>query len=305
MTIVGGSIRAGVEIGEVSGGEFCRPPQPAVLFALRAERFAYLANDHPMGAYLRFLADLSRAQQATVAMPGGFAAPDAAHLQRCRTHGLPPLRPLRAKGDPGWRPTLDRLLAGLATSALPDAAAAAVARLRAASDGTLAELAEGFLQNEYPADAMAETMLVGAALQVEHAKLASLLDAHQLVNVGDGLCPACGGLPVSGMVVEWPRAHGLRYLFCSVCATAWNYVRIKCVFCASTKGIGYQGIAGGDPAVKAETCDECKAYLKLIHQHRAPKADPVADDVASLALDLLVREAGWQRRASNPFLVGT
>ena len=31
----------------------------------------------------------------------------------------------------------------------------------------------------------------------------------------------------------------------------------------------------------------------------------MADDVASLALDLLVREEGWQRRASNLFLTGT
>ena len=305
MTVVGGSIRASVEIGEVSGGEFCRLPQPGVMFAQRADRFDALAPGHAMAAYLRFLAALSRAQQAAVSAPPGFASPTAAHLEQCRAHGMPPLRPLTATGEAGWRPTLDRILDGLAMAEIPAATSAAITALRAADATALDELAEGFLAYEYPVEALAETMLVGAALQVEHARLASLLDAGRLVPVGEGLCPACGALPVSGMVVDWPRASGLRYLFCSVCSTAWHHVRIKCAFCAATKGIGYQTIAGGDGSVTAETCGECKAYLKLIRQNKSPKADPVADDVASLALDLLVREAGWQRRANNPFLAGT
>ena len=305
MTVVGGSVRAGVEIGEVSGGEFCRLPQPGELFSRRAERFEFLATDHPMAAYLRFLGALARAQHAAVAVPSGFASPTAAHLERCREHAMPPLRPLSATSEAGWRPTLDRILDGLECADLPAPASAAIAWLRGADSAALTELAEAFLAYEYPAEGLAETMLVGAALQVEHARLASLLDASRLVPIGEGLCPACGALPVSGMVVDWPRAHDLRYLFCSVCGTGWNHVRIKCAFCASTKGIGYQSIAGGDEAVTVETCDACKGYLKLIRQNRSPKADPVADDVASLALDLLVREEGWQRRASNLFLTGT
>ena len=35
-----------------------------------------------------------------------------------------------------------------------------------------------------------------------------------------------------------------------------------------------------------------------------PAIEPVADDAASLALDLLVRELGYRRGAVNPFLVG-
>ena len=305
MTVVGGSVRAGVEIGEVSEGAFCRLPQPGELFARRADRFEDLAQGHPMAAYLCFLAALARAQHAAVAAASGFVSPSADHLERCREHAMPPLRPLTATGEASWRPTLERVLDGLATADPPPATRAAIAWLQGAGSADLADLAEAFLAFDYPADGLAETMLVGAALQVEHARLASLLDGRRLVTVGDGLCPACGSLPVSGMVVDWPRAHGLRYLFCSICGTAWNHVRIKCAFCASTKGIGYQSIAGGDQAVTVETCSECKAYLKLIRQNKSPKADPVADDVASLALDLLVREAGWQRRANNPFLAGT
>ena len=38
---------------------------------------------------------------------------------------------------------------------------------------------------------------VAAAMQVHFARLASRLDAKQLVPVGEGVCPSCGGAPVS------------------------------------------------------------------------------------------------------------
>jgi indolepyruvate ferredoxin oxidoreductase len=39
-------------------------------------------------------------------------------------------------------------------------------------------------------------------------------------------------------------------------------------------------------------------------QHENPELDPVADDVATLGLDLLLRESGFRRGAVNPFLLG-
>ena len=56
--------------------------------------------------------------------------------------------------------------------------------------------------------------------------------------------------------------------------------------------------------MKAETCDSCRGYVKILNQQKEPDVDPIADDVASLALDLLVREAGFSRGAVNPFLTG-
>ena len=106
------------------------------------------------------------------------------------------------------------------------------------------------------------------------------------------------------MVVGWKGAHGARFCACALCATMWNVVRIKCTLCGSTKGIGYQEIDGGAGTVKAETCDSCHGYVKILHQHRNPSLDPVADDVASLALDLLLREDEYRRGSVNPFLLG-
>ena len=72
----------------------------------------------------------------------------------------------------------------------------------------------------------------------------------------------------------------------------------------STKGIGYQEIDGGAGTIKAETCDSCRGYVKVLHQHKDPDLDPIADDVATLGLDLLVRELGFRRGGVNPFLLG-
>ena len=56
-------------------------------------------------------------------------------------------------------------------------------------------------------------------------------------------------------------------------------------------------------AVQAETCDECHHYLKIVHSDRDPFVDPVADDLASLTLDLLVSETGMVRHGVNLMLL--
>jgi formate dehydrogenase maturation protein FdhE len=40
-----------------------------------------------------------------------------------------------------------------------------------------------------------------------------------------------------------------------------------------------------------------------LHQHRNQQIEPVADDIGSFALDLLVREKGFHRTAINPMMV--
>ena len=41
-----------------------------------------------------------------------------------------------------------------------------------------------------------------------------------------------------------------------------------------------------------------------MNRRKAPDLEAVADEVASLGLDLLVTEAGWRRAGVNPFLLG-
>ena len=106
------------------------------------------------------------------------------------------------------------------------------------------------------------------------------------------------------MIVGWSGAQSARFCACSLCGTLWNYPRVRCTLCGSTKGIAYQEIAGGPATVKAETCESCRGYVKILHQHKEPMLDPIADDVATLGLDLLLRDLGYRRGAVDPFLLG-
>jgi FdhE protein len=96
--------------------------------------------------------------------------------------------------------------------------------------------------------------------------------------------------------------QGYRYLHCALCATEWHLVRIKCSHCESTAGIHYHTIEGGSTAIRAESCDECRTYRKICYQEHDMEVEPLADDLGSLSLDLLMTEAGFHRGSGNPLL---
>ena len=100
------------------------------------------------------------------------------------------------------------------------------------------------------------------------------------------------------------RGAGRAFLRLLAVRHLWNYPRVKCTLCGATKGIAYQEIAGGLATVKAETCESCRGYVKILHQHKDPSLDPIADDVATVALDMLLRDLGYRRGAVDPFLLG-
>jgi FdhE protein len=142
-----------------------------------------------------------------------------------------------------------------------------------------------------------------AALQVQWVALASLLKADEVAALDvPGVCPACGTLPVASVVRTDEGSQGYRYLHCALCATEWHLVRVTCSQCQNTENIGYHSIEGGSAAIRAESCDRCRTYRKILYQEKDADVEPVADDLASLALDLLMSEAGYARGSGNPLL---
>jgi FdhE protein len=160
------------------------------------------------------------------------------------------------------------------------------------------------LKDTDPGTDLARRALVMAGLQVHFARLAAQLVAGDLKPIADGVCPACGSVPMTSSVVGWRGAHNTRFCACPLCATQWNVVRIKCVLCSSTKDIGYRSIEGKPDTVKAETCGSCHAYVKILYQVNDHLLEPLADDVATLGLDMMMAEEGWRRGGQNPFLLG-
>ncbi|HZC67148.1 MAG TPA: formate dehydrogenase accessory protein FdhE [Nitrospirales bacterium] len=272
-------------------------------FQARAARLSALADGHALADYLRFLAALARAQHESMSLFRHVLLPETQELERCREHGLPPLGTRGWDRDPVWREVLRCILAELEGGALPEATRATVARLKDTDDASFERLAETLLagDNHEKLD-RAAIPFIGAALQAYWLHLVTTLGAGAFGRLEvPHLCPACGSAPMVS-VVSIGADHGLRYLTCSLCNTQWHAVRIKCVFCDTTKGIAYYGIDGGSDAVKAESCDACHGYLKILYLEKDPNMDALADDVASVALDVLMAESGLSRRGTNFFL---
>jgi FdhE protein len=292
-------IRDGSLAGQIPAIPAFRPASPYV-FAERAERLAELAAGHPLEGYLRFAASLSVAQHKLLAALPELAVPDEIMLAHCLEHGLPPLSVDGHRRDPLWREALTRLIDLLDRAALPAAGGAVIDRLPALSPEKLEAAAVHLLAGAYADVDPAQAPFVGAALQAYWVKMGLRLSAAAMGTPAQiGLCPVCGSHPVASVVRIGGAQQGLRYLVCSLCCSEWHMVRVKCSACGSTKGISYFGVEGADDAIKAECCDQCKTYLKIFYLEKNTGLVPTADDLASLALDMLVDEAGYDRLGPN------
>jgi FdhE protein len=253
---------------------------------------------------LEFLASIAQAQAALLPGLPEPELPSAAIVARAGQFAMPPLDRGIFKTDAALRETCARLFAALAQLAKPEAAEAALGRVTRMDGPDLDGMIADVLADSIPFEAVAEHVYVAAALQVHFARLAARLDGAALASVGVGICPVCGGPPAVSLIVGWQGAEGARYASCALCSTLWNEVRVKCLACGSTKGVGYQEVDGRSGAIKAETCDECGSYVKILYQHKDVMLDPIADDVGSLGLDLLLRDGAYRRAGMNPFLIG-
>lgn len=272
------------------------------LFANRARRLRLLSQSRTLGDYLAFLAILADAQQHALNQFPPLSLPDPNEQALCRERGAPILHFRARRRDPAWREGLAMILLRTGETDVPPAASETIAGLTQASESALEEMADRILAGDLTDISPQELPFVGAALQVYWVHTASSLgeDAFGRPEHG-GLCPVCGSPPVVGIVHGGGREQGLRYLSCSLCASLWHMVRITCSNCESTHGIDYYTLEGTNGAVKAESCDSCNSYLKLLYLGTDPQMEATADDLTTLALDMLMDQEGKTRRGPNLF----
>jgi FdhE protein len=288
-----------------------RMPQPDSLFTDRAARLRQLADGNPIADYLRFVARLVDAQRALARQ---FAADtthaaetlDAQAIAQAQRHAMP-LLPAADHLPAAWPQALSGILAAVdAAAETPAPLRDAVARLRALpaldQEDLLQQALSGTLD---PGDAALAPLLM-AALQVIYTLRASRIPASEVpYTIPATVCPVCASAPVASVQRLGVEPSGLRFAHCGLCATEWHMVRVKCTHCESTEGVRYQGVDGANGpsgAVLAETCDACGNYRKLANQEKDPLAEPLADDLASIVLDLLMGETGFARASANPLL---
>lgn len=276
-----------------SAAPFLRLPDRRAAFADRAARLRALAPGHAMQGYLEFVALVADAQQRMLDDMPALRLPRPDAVARGREQGVPPLDFRSHARDPGWADVLRRILRMVMVDA-EGTALEVVRRLEGSRDELYEAQASKLLGGVMRGLDRGAAPLIGAGLQTYFAHLAiSLGEAAFAPLDATSVCPCCYGLPTASIVRVGGDVSGHRFLHCSLCGAQWHYVRLKCVQCGGSKAISYAGLDDGSgrpqkPAMAAEICDECGHYLKIAYMDRDPQVEPCADDLATLALDLLV-----------------
>jgi FdhE protein len=287
-----------------------RLPEPASLFARRAQRLRTLSEGHSLGDYLRLMAAVADGQQVALdalraaLVTEQFAQQLGRQIELAHTHRMPLLQAAGWPRQQRWRAILNELCKSIAEAAgFPPGVRSVCERIVASPAAEIESQADLLITARTSGVDAPAAPFVMAALQVYWAAMASSLQLSDVRQIDvPGVCPTCGTLPVSSIVRSDKRSQGYRYLHCALCATEWHMVRITCSQCLANEGIAYHSIEGGLAAVRAESCGQCHTYRKILYQEKDPEVEPVADDLATLALDLLMTEEGLHRGSGNPLL---
>lgn len=266
----------------------------ATVFSDRAARLRALAEQHSLADFLLFMATLADQQHII--------------LGTLLTQATPPSGQLRA--------IITQLGHALQGSLTVDNQQA-VQQLLALPDEELNQLADTIHQGNLP-DAphlLAALPLVGVGLQLiltaEALRLTSMPSGHYETVY----CPVCHGPAVASVLRRGDSGHASRSLSCGFCHSEWHVSRVKCTSCGNTRGLHYDSLVDADApapepnskfphqhrhAQEAECCDACHGALKQVSFMQDNKVDAIADDLASLPLDIKLGEAGYHRLGFNP-----
>lgn len=265
------------------------------LYPHRRERFAELAKkDHPLQTYFAFLANLAKVQQRAL---------QDCTLQTFSSENIQSTYPLDCHH---WQLGQDWLR--IARYILQNIEAASeemttlLATLNASGDVVLLEKATALLKAPKAATQAGEALLLWAALSVYWRKMANAISHNAVKESGANLqhCPVCHSDPVAS-VVHIGQNQGLRYLHCALCETQWNVVRTQCTHCEQGGKINYYSLDSEFSAIRAETCGDCQHYLKIFYLEKDPNIDVMADDIATLWLDIEMANLGLENEGLNPY----
>lgn len=299
-------------------------PNRASWFAERSMRLKQLARQSgSIGAYIGLIAELVQAQHNCLNDLPEVTVPSAEQIAQAAEHGLPPLSALDWQREPIWHEILHRLLDHLLDADMRGAQADNIRELLLRIKGLppveLEVQADQILAGSLSGVDVAAAPFIGAALQVYWVHMVcsdkALREDSVYLKVSTSeqtLCPCCASVPTTSIVRSFGGMAGQRYVVCSLCGLQWYMTRIRCTRCLSDE-VEYMSLTLPDedvedenfqaPAIMAESCASCQTYLKIIHTEREPFADPLADELASIQLDILMGEQQFFKHGLNMLLL--
>lgn len=253
-----------------------RPPTPR-LWDDRLRRIDVLLPRRPEAAApLRFFRALTEAQKRIVETLVQHPTGDPRNL-----HAGPVLRAAEQEGPPGL--------------------AAAVGEIRGMSTADRDRLLLQAWNDEQGAEPDPAKAFLAKAVVAPFAAYWAANDPSARAPRRPGACPYCGDAPAVAVLRPDPEAEALRRsLVCVRCATEWEHARVACPACGEEEPARLPRLSAGELAgLRVEGCEGCGRYLKAVDLTADPGAEPVVDELAAPALDVVARGRGWVKIACN------
>jgi formate dehydrogenase accessory protein FdhE len=258
-------------------------------FAARAARAGELAGARPAAAEaLTFYAAVAIAQRDLLADAPRLT--DVAHAATL----VAAVDALAA--GPLVGPWLERLI-----PAAPPRVADTLSPLRPLSSAEWGQLCDVVARHPTgaPVAAGAAATFVAEAVLQPFAELWAAAAGAGAAGSDALTCGRCGGRALAGLMRE--RGHGAgRYLVCGFCASEWSVPRVVCPGCGESRVEALPVFRDGDWAeARIDACDTCRIYVKSIDLSVQGRAELVADDLATMPLDLWAVTQGYSRPRPN------
>jgi formate dehydrogenase maturation protein FdhE len=112
------------------------------------------------------------------------------------------------------------------------------------------------------------------------------------------------GAVASALADRPSAARQARYCVCATLAAQWNALQLGCALRGCIPGVVHRHVEDPAGGVDAETRGACHSYVKIVVPTEHSALDLVADDAASLDLDMMLRDVGWRHGGVEPFPAG-
>ncbi|XPE24873.1 formate dehydrogenase accessory protein FdhE [Shigella sonnei] len=150
-----------------------------------------------------------------------------------------------------------------------------------ASTQELEDIASALFASDFSSVSSDKAPFIWLRFRSYWAQMANPIPARPTLNTANNVNIAglslCAGVQ-HGLT---RTAQGLRYLHCNLCETESHVMRVKCSDCEQSGKLHYWSLDDEQAAIKAESCDDCGTYLKILYQEKGPKVEAVADDLAT------------------------
>ena len=273
-------------------------PSAKTLYTHRVERLQALARKSPFSDYLNFCLQIAQQQANLVKQQ-----PVELHQSIPLNNDNPPLSLKNLPLSDVWQKYLNQLLQAISDTT-PQITLVIESLLKNSAE-QLQQKALYLLNGKLNKVEGNESIFIWSALSLYYCQLASQIKGKAVAENTDNswLCPVCNSMPVAS-VIQIGGNNGLRYLHCSLCESEWYVPRVKCTSCDDLQHIEYFSLDNTLAAIKTECCHACQSYLKIFDQDKDPHLEVIADDIASLILDIKTEEEGFAKSGINPFIFG-